>query len=95
MDATPAPRVTLEITSRSQHVRLPLVPAPPAPPMAGQLPTGVAGGTTTAYTTIESDCLLGSCGLTEEEWDPDLLRLYNRMLEEGRTSNNCERFCRP
>jgi hypothetical protein len=36
VDTTPASPVTLEIISRLQHFRLPRLPVPPAPPVAGR-----------------------------------------------------------
>jgi hypothetical protein len=84
MDATPAPQVTLEITSRFQRFRLPLLPAPLAPPMAGPLPAVVAAGTTPEYSEMDTDFIMASCGLDDDEWLTDLPRLYSRMLTDGR-----------
>jgi hypothetical protein len=90
MDATPAPQVTLAITHRLQRFRLPLLPAPAAPPIPGPLPAGVEGASTVC-SEMEADLIMASCGLEDDEWNK-LPPLYQRMLEEGRTTKKTQKI---
>jgi hypothetical protein len=86
MDATPAPRVTLELTARLHRFRLPMLAVPPVQPLAGPVPAVLApAGAATEYSEMESDLLLASCGISDAEWTTELPILYERMLAEGRT----------
>jgi hypothetical protein len=35
---------------------------------------------------LETSKIQAACGLTDAQWETDLLELYTRMLEEGRTT---------
>jgi hypothetical protein len=90
MDATPAPLVTLEITVRLQHFRLPALVPPAQPAGAGQAPAAlVPAGTSTAageYTELESEILMSSCGITDAEWTTDVqppTMPWHRYLRSG------------
>jgi hypothetical protein len=68
--------------------------APTAPPAEGAegpgrvpiLPIGTNRTGEREYSLLATSKIQAACGITDAQWETDLLELYTRMLEEGRTT---------